>query len=321
MTHDTWICIMSDTETTTNQFVSQLKADAEKYTTDETVGEYLAAVREEAAEHFLETLLTSEKAVASFLELTAHRNKIRQKTSCVARWQGRGDTYKEQSVSDLLDLGDLLQRMQDYLDATYGPYFRIFNHQVQRTRDTSLTVSWNPDGFAKLDDIIKRNRERATERSARQKSARDASKNGEGDGDERDDSQSYRRDDRSTGRYERGNRQYDDRQGGGGGGGYRGGGGGGHRQGGGGDRSRNDDRQGGGGHRYDDRQGGNRRQPSRDNYNRGGTPQEGSRSGDRPPRRDLSDGGGGGAPPPPSRRRQAVENYDRSSAGGDTAEY
>jgi hypothetical protein len=302
---------MSDTQTT-NSFVSQLEANAEKFKDPEAVEVYLTQVRENAAEHFLKQLLTSEEARANMEQLITHRTIIKQKTALVHRWQGRGDTYMEQSLSDLLDLGDLLQRMQDFLDSTYGSgRFRIFNHQIRRTRDTALTISWTPEGFQNLDDIILRNRARAQERLERLKQRRGGDDADEGEGDE---DVSFRpREDRGPpraryedrgppraryeergpprARYEeRGPpraRPYQSNADG-------------PRRGGGGDRG------GGGGDRGD--RGG-----------RGGGDRSGDRSGDRgrserPQRPQNQDGA-------PSARRQAVASYDRPERSVAEAEY
>ena len=122
---------MSDTNaTTTSTFVSQLASNAEKFQDSASQEEYCAQVREQAAEHFLQDLLGSESSATQFEELALHRSKCGQKTVRLTQWQGRGPTYLDQSLSDLLDLGDLLQRMQDFLDERYGAStFRVFNHQ------------------------------------------------------------------------------------------------------------------------------------------------------------------------------------------------
>lgn len=200
---------MSDTQSTKNSFVAQLQADAEKYKDSTAQEEYCAQVREQAAEHFLESLLSGKTASSEFEQNTLHRNKTGQQTVRLSQWQGRGPTYLDQSLSDLLDLGDLLQRMQDYLDSTYGAgEFRVFNHRVRgnRNRTVSLTVSWNKEGFENVDSIIKNNRERALERQQRH-----ADGLNRGSDDEEEDQQSRpprRRDDRPP---RRDDRRYDDR--------------------------------------------------------------------------------------------------------------
>lgn len=200
---------MSDNQSTKNSFVAQLQADAEKYKDSAAQETYCAQVRDQAAEHFLETLLSGESAAREFEQNALHRNKTGQQTASLARWQGRGPTYRDQSLSDLLDLGDLLQRMQDYLDCTYGPgEFRVFNHRIRnnRNRAASLTVSWNKEGFENVDSIIKNNRERALERQQRQADGHNHGSDDEEDHHDRaprrDDRRAPRHDDRPRRRHQ-----------------------------------------------------------------------------------------------------------------------
>lgn len=214
---------MSDTTatttTSTSTFVSQLATNAEQFQDSASQEEYCSQVREQAAEHFLQDLLASETSVTQFEELALHRSKCGQKTVRLTQWQGRGPTYLDQSLSDLLDLGDLLQRMQDFLDERYGTStFRVFNHRVRKTRNVALVVSWDQEGFENVDLIIAHNRQKAQQRQERQMSLR----NGEElPSDEEDELEPPRRsapprrrydDDRSSGdRAPR--RRYDDRNG------------------------------------------------------------------------------------------------------------
>lgn len=200
---------MTDTQTSTTSFVEQLESDAVKYKDSTAQEEYCAQIREQAAEHFLELFLSSPKATKEFEELALHRNKMNQQTARLAQWQGRGPTYLDQSLSDLLDLGDLLQRMQDHLDATYGAgKFRVFNHRVRgnRNRLISLTVSWDSEGFENVDSIVENNRKYALERQQRQQEGRTRD-DGEDDGCEEDELPARH----TPRRREGGNRQYDDR--------------------------------------------------------------------------------------------------------------
>lgn len=279
---------MTDTEQT-NAFVVQLQTDTAKYTDASAREEYLAEVRETAAEHFLTELLSGPLSSKKFEENAMHRNKLGQQTVRLTQWQGRGPVQLDQSLSDLLDLGDLLQRMQDHLDSTYGSgEFRVFNHLVKgnraRGRMISLTVSWNKERFENVDEIITNNRERALDRQKRQQE--DRTSGGGGDEVEEDQGQTQGR---HGGRYE-------DRRGGGrrdGGGRYDSG----RRDGG---QNRHDDRRrdqghggysghGGGGGRYEDRD--DRRSYNDDNR--------------RPADRGEFENGGGR----PSRRRAAVSSY------------
>ena len=157
---------MSNTEsTTTTTFVSQLASNAEKFQDSASQEEYCAQVREQAAEHFLQELLANDTATTQFESLALHRSKCGQKTVRLTQWQGRGPAYLDQSLSDLLDLGDLLQRMQDFLDERYGSStFRVFNHRVRKTRNVALVVSWDTEGFENVDLIIAHNRQKAQQR-------------------------------------------------------------------------------------------------------------------------------------------------------------
>ena len=138
--------------------------------------DYANHVRQLASEHFLEQFFTGKDVSAEFENLVVHRNKLGQQTARVALWTGRGPTYLDQSLSDLLDLGDLLQRMQDHLDATYGVgEFRVFNHRVRgnRNRTMSLTVSWDKERFENVDRIIEENRLHAAKRQQRHRGGDD----------------------------------------------------------------------------------------------------------------------------------------------------
>lgn len=165
---------MTETQTPST-FVAQLQADAEKFQDSTAQEEYCSQVREQAAEHFLENFLSGATATKQFENLVLHRNRLRQHTARLVTWQGRGPTYLDQALSDLLDLGDLLQRLQDHLDSTYGANeFRVFNHHVRgsRNRTMALTVSWDKERFENVDSIIENNRQHALERLKRQQENR-----------------------------------------------------------------------------------------------------------------------------------------------------
>lgn len=177
------------TDTQTNSFVAQLRADSEKYQDSTSREEYCDRVREQAAEHFLDKYLASKEATDAFRELSSHRSKLGLWTVRLVQWQNRGPTYLDQSLSDLLDLGDLLQRMQDHLDVNYGVgEFRVFNHRVHgdNNRMVSLTVSWDKAGFENIDTIIEKNRQRAHEwRERRQQRLNEPRSSGDGSDGER----------------------------------------------------------------------------------------------------------------------------------------
>lgn len=219
------------TTTAPTDFVSQLLANVEEYK-DSVAEEYISSVREEATEYFLQKLLTSDEAKARFEENALHRSKtgapegrpVTNMTVPVHTWQGRSESYKEVALSDLLDRDDLLTRMQDWINATYGENkLRIFNHQVRafnnqvrNSRETRLTVSWNKDGFDKIDEIIEKNRVRAQRNVEKQRQRREDGPSGDRDDDHRRD---YDRDDRRRD-YDRADRtdRRPWREGGGGGG-------------------------------------------------------------------------------------------------------
>lgn len=179
------------TTTTDNTFVSQLAANTEEYKDTALRETYCSQVRELAAEHFLQKLLASPEARTNFEASALHRSKsCDQKTVRLEQWQGRGPAYLDQCLSDLLDLGDLVQRLQDHLDQTYGrDSFRVFNHPVRKTRSMALVVSWDASGFSNADDILQRNRAKAQERQERLLHRRD----GEEEDEEEAQTQSHSR--------------------------------------------------------------------------------------------------------------------------------
>lgn len=277
---------MTDTETK-SELVKLLESNEEKYQDPAAVEAYLAEVREEAAGHFLDLLLTSEVAQKSLFDKIDHRDRCRNKTAKIEQWQGPGPVYKDQSLSDLLDRGDLLQRMQDFLDLTHGAgQFRIFNHPVRRTRMVALVVSWNKEGFENIDSIIERNRQKAQERYERRESRR------RGDDEEDDDEEHQQHDDRYQ-RQSGGGRRYEDNRG----------------------PRRYEDRPSRRDNYHDDRSDRPPRRsyrgdgPPRDNRYSDGPRRRGPPQGDRPVRRDR-DGPRDAPRDGPSRRHAAVANYD-----------
>lgn len=186
--------------TSTNSFVSQLTADTATYSNEEEQAKYRSQNREDATEHFLAQYFTSPDAQSHFETTVLHKNKLGQRIVRLTGWSGRGPSHLDQFLTDLLDTGDLLQRMQDHLNLTYGEgQFRVFNHRVSGKRMTALSVSWDSTGFENIDQIIATNRTKAIERRERA-----AERAAERDDDRRQYDDRRPHDDR---------RQYDDRRG------------------------------------------------------------------------------------------------------------
>ena len=118
-----------------------------------------------ATDHFLDTLVRSEEAIKQFETNAREAASYGKKLIQLVTWSGRGPTYLNQTLSELLDFGDLCARLQDYFDTTYGTdEFRVFHYPIRNTRTTALTVSWDKAGFDNADGIIRSNRERAQQR-------------------------------------------------------------------------------------------------------------------------------------------------------------
>jgi hypothetical protein len=118
-----------------------------------------------ATDHFLDTLIRSDNAKSQFEESAREAAGFGKKLVQIISWSGRGPTFLNQSLNDLLDFGDMCARLQDFFDASYGTNeFRVFHYPVRNTRTTALTVSWDKTGFDNADGIIRSNRERAQQR-------------------------------------------------------------------------------------------------------------------------------------------------------------
>lgn len=297
-------CAFRMTDTTATDFVSQLLANVEEYQ-GPVAEEYMSSVREEASAHYEQMLLTSDEAKARFEALASHHSKtgsqdgrpVTNMTAPVHTWQGRSESYKGVALSDLLDRDDLLTRLQDWINATYGEgKLRIFNHQVRNSRDTRLTVSWNTEGFKKIDEIIEKNRKRAQMNLEKQQRRREEASHGDDDRshrdyDDRDDRRGPRRDyrprrdyddrdDRGPRRDYRPRRDFGDR----------------------GDRDYRPRRD------YGDRD--DRRGPRRNHDERGPRRDDRPLRGDRSQRRDEESNSGPGPGPTVSRRSQAVASFE-----------
>ena len=152
--------------TVTNNLSQELNSLRTEYESSESVR--TARDREaviKATDHFLDSLVRSDEAVSLFEKSAREAASYGKKLVQLVTWSGRGPTYLNQTLSELLDFGDLCARLQDYFDTTYGTdEFRVFHYPVRNTRTTALTVSWDKAGFDNADGIIRSNRERAQQR-------------------------------------------------------------------------------------------------------------------------------------------------------------
>ena len=159
--------IMSNSK---SPFLASLHEANSKCRSDANVAKTsLAIVREQATDYFLESLLTSPAARSNLERECLTRATLGQKTYRLTTWTGSGPDYCGQKLPDLLDLGNLLVKMQDWLDVNYrtdNNRFRVFNCRVRNApRNTfNLIVSWNEDKFETADKIIETNRQTAIER-------------------------------------------------------------------------------------------------------------------------------------------------------------
>lgn len=219
---------MTDTETTstTTTFADELAQLGEQYQDEQVRATWRSQQVAEATQHFLDTLLASDEAWASFQEQA--RNNVRstgKKTASLLTWQGRGPSYQGQYLTDLLDLDELLQKFQDVLDMKGGKdQFLVFKHPVTASRGPrsfSLTVSWDKSRFDNARDIISGEREKAEQRVERNVRRRlDREENDDDDEERRSSRRPARRehgnDDRRPARHHRprDDEEYDNRRGG-----------------------------------------------------------------------------------------------------------
>lgn len=128
-----------------------------------------------ATQYFLTTLLSSPEAQEQFQTNALSAAGLGKKLVQLTSWSGRGPVHVNTSLCELLDTGDLIARMQDWLDETYGSDgFRVFHYPIRNSRTTALTVSWDKAGFENADGIIRANRERAQQRSEYRSENRDS---------------------------------------------------------------------------------------------------------------------------------------------------
>lgn len=117
-----------------------------------------------AVELACERLLTSDAARSAFEDNARASASEGRKTCRLVSWRLTDDLrFNGRYLLDLLNRSELLGILQDWLDEHYGTGLRVFHHKVSgSTNEFSLTVSWDPEGFADIDDIIRRNREMAS---------------------------------------------------------------------------------------------------------------------------------------------------------------
>jgi hypothetical protein len=154
------------TSLTSTGFAQELNTLREQYETNEQVRNdrnQLALIK--ANDYFLDKYVRSESGRRLFEESAREAASFGKKLVQLETWSGRGPVYQHQSLSDLLDFGDLCALIQDYLNVTYGEdEFRVFHYPIRNSRTTALTVSWDKAGFENADGIIRSNRERAQQR-------------------------------------------------------------------------------------------------------------------------------------------------------------
>ena len=138
--------------------ISKLGQKYDEYMRDSASA--LKRAESEAYEQAALSLLTSEDSFRRFEESAMAAASVGQKTCRLLTWQSRGPQFNRLFLSDMLDTGDLLTRLQGWLDANYGVgNFRIFNHHIKFSRNSyALVVSWDIDKFDSVTEILAANR-------------------------------------------------------------------------------------------------------------------------------------------------------------------
>lgn len=120
-----------------------------------------------AEQSAVESILSS----CDFEEEALNSVRLGRKMCRLMTWEGRGPQYRGLFLSDMLDLGALVSRLQDHFDRAYGDgRFLVFNHQVAPTgpkRFMTLAVSWDTDRFENAREILANNRNAAQSRESR----------------------------------------------------------------------------------------------------------------------------------------------------------
>lgn len=158
---------------------------------------------QEASDSFVNSLLASDEAWTLFQQSARVAAKSGKSSVRLGdTWVGRGPQVNSQFLSDLLDLGDLVECLQTVLDERLGEGLtKVFNHQIATNvrrgpPKYALVVSWNQEGFKQANEILAGNRERAEERLKNAMRRRDERQDGEVSGGEDEGSPRPRRRDR-----------------------------------------------------------------------------------------------------------------------------
>lgn len=135
-----------------------------------------SANRFQALDYFLDKYIRTSEAQAHFEKVATEAATVGKKLVQLETWTGRGPVYANHALSDLLDLADLCERLQDVFNTKYGENeFRVFHYSIRNSRTTALTVSWDKDGFENADGIIRSNRLRAQQRLENRSAEREES--------------------------------------------------------------------------------------------------------------------------------------------------
>lgn len=154
----------------------ELTALQEQYSDESIRGKWRLESLEQARSKFLSSLISSSEAWDSFCENA--RNSVKyygRKTTSLQKWTGVGPNENGHSLADLLDLGTLLDDIQEVLDERAGKgNFIVFKHSItggtRGPRRYSLTVSWDKERFDNAESIIRTERERAVQRKEQRNS-------------------------------------------------------------------------------------------------------------------------------------------------------
>ncbi len=162
----------TETTTTLPTLVSTLNMLNTNYNdlSDEERTEFIERSRVLAVNEALNDLLTSSDAQAAFLVGTQKSATAGRSTFRLTQWTMMDSrSYHGHYLLNLLKKGDLLTRMQAWLDDTCGEGLRVYYHPLKRTNNSpitfALTVSWDASRFHEVDDILERNRQTGQDRS------------------------------------------------------------------------------------------------------------------------------------------------------------
>ena len=118
----------------------------------------------------LNDLLTSDDAQANILAGTQKAAREGRKTFRLTQWTlTEGRHYNGCWLLDMLNRGELLTRMQDWLNEACDDGLRVFYHPLKRKSNNAPTtfaiaLSWDSARFGELEEIIENNRQSAQRR-------------------------------------------------------------------------------------------------------------------------------------------------------------